>query len=50
MSNTRRNCILVLTVKENESEDTDAVMTETLNDILQEKNFWYRLKSLDRKT
>ena len=33
----RRNCILVHGVKESENEDTDVVVTETLNELLQEK-------------
>ena len=35
--NSRRNCILVHGVKESENEDTDVVVTETLNELLQEK-------------
>ena len=33
----RRNCILLHGMKESENEDTDAVVTETLNELLQEK-------------
>ena len=33
----RRNCILVHGMKESENEDTDTVVTETLNELLQEK-------------
>ena len=33
----RRNCILLHGVKESENEDTDAVVTETLNELLLEK-------------
>ena len=33
----RRNCILVHGMKERENEDTDTVVTETLNELLQEK-------------
>ena len=33
----RRNCILVQGVKANKNEDTDVVVTETLNEPLQEK-------------
>ena len=33
----RRNCILVHGVKESENEGTDVVVTETLNELLQEK-------------
>ena len=33
----RRNCILVHGVKESENEDTNVVVTETLNELLQEK-------------
>ena len=33
----RRNCILSRGMKESENEDTDAVVTETLNELLQEK-------------
>ena len=33
----RRNCILVHGVKESEHEDTNVVVTETLNELLQEK-------------
>ena len=33
----RRNCILVHGVKESENEDTDVVVMETLNELLQEK-------------
>ena len=33
----RRNCILLPGLKESENEDTDTVVTETLNEILQEK-------------
>ena len=32
-----RNCILLHGVKESKNEDTDAVATETLNELLQEK-------------
>ena len=32
-----RNCILVLGVEESENEDTNTVVTETLNELLQEK-------------
>ena len=38
MSNTLiENCIFVLSVKESENEDTNVVVTETLNALLQEK-------------
>ena len=33
----RRNCILVHGVKESENEDTDTVVAETFNELLQEK-------------
>ena len=33
----RRNCILLHGVKGSENEDTDTVVTETLNKLLQEK-------------
>ena len=33
----RRNCILLHGVKETENEDTNTVVTETLNELLQEK-------------
>ena len=33
----RRNCILLHDVKESENEDTNTLLTETLNDLLQEK-------------
>ena len=33
----RRHCILLPGLKESENEDTDTVVTETLNEILQEK-------------
>ena len=33
----RRNCILLHGVKESENEGTDTVVTETLNELLQEK-------------
>ena len=33
----RRNCILLHSVKKSENEDTDTVVTETLNELLQEK-------------
>ena len=33
----RRNCILLPGLKESENEDTDTAVTETLNEILQEK-------------
>ena len=32
-----RNCILMHGVKESENEDTDTVVTETFNELLQEK-------------
>ena len=33
----RRNCILMHDAKESENEDTSVVVTETLNELLQEK-------------
>ena len=33
----RRNCILVHCIKESENEDADVIVTETLNELLQEK-------------
>ena len=33
----RRNCILLHGVNESENEDSDTIVTETLNELLQEK-------------
>ena len=37
INNTLRICILMLDVKESANEDSDAAMTEILNELLQEK-------------